>query len=125
MNAPPRAQNPNGGRRSEGTNCHRSTRWVKFRELLFWRNPLCQKILPSGLRCTHKSEILHHLVSPLDDASKQFRADNCVFLCRSHHPNTRGTPWWRVGIDYVRTVGFGDPQLSEEEFAGKVGAGQL
>ncbi len=122
MNKPPTAKPPGGSFHGKGRDMHRSTRHVKFRAMLWHRNPMCQCLGVCGKHtgaCHHMSVILHHLLDPVSRPDLQFVTSNCAMLCRECHPNTPGTPHWQVGVDYIRTVGLGDPQLSEEEF--KVG----
>jgi|SRR5882762_4919609 len=105
MMAPPIAKNPNAGKRSEGTNCHRSTRWVKFRAMLLARNAMCQRIWANGQPCKNAAVIAHHLVSPLDRPDLQFVASNVVCVCRQCHPNTRGEPKDSKNV-YTKTIGL-------------------
>lgn len=77
--------------------------YKRWREFLRARNAQCQRI-ENGVRCLHKSEALHHLISPLDDQSLFLVATNCVMLCNHHHPGgQKGTPDWIVGVDYAPT----------------------
>lgn len=65
-------------------------------------NPLCQKI-ENGVQCNAPGTVLHHLVEPQCNA-EFFDPKNVVMLCPGHHPGgAKGTPSWRVGVDYVAT----------------------
>ena len=99
-------------RASEATRkLYYTARYQRFREFLWVRNPMCQRIQPDGTACRNPSKILHHLIDP--DApgglAKFLSSDNCVMLCEHCHPGgTAGTPEWKANIDYVPTfAGFG------------------
>jgi len=86
---------------------HRAARVQRFRALIICRNVICQRLI-NGEQCHNFSVIMHHLVSPVDAPHLQLVTSNVVMLCRRCHPNESGTPSWRVGIDFVKTIGFGD-----------------
>jgi hypothetical protein len=76
--------------------------------MILTRNPMCARLI-NGQRCTRPAVILHHLKDPITFPSLQFVTSNVVPLCREDHPNTPGTPYWQVGKDFVKTIGFGEP----------------
>jgi hypothetical protein len=76
--------------------------WAKFSKWLRGLNPLCQR-LTNGVRCMSRSELVHHLISPRQRIDLLLDPDNCVCLCRAHHPVTEGSPEWRSGVDFVPT----------------------
>lgn len=77
--------------------------WRTFRNWLWRQNPICQR-LEAGQPCRNPSKIAHHLVSPRQRPDLFLEATNVVMLCSHHHPDSEGTPHWRVGVDYVATV---------------------
>jgi hypothetical protein len=82
--------------------------WDKTKLMLRGRgNVICQK-LENGKQCTRPSEIYHHLVSPRENPALMYVPRNVVGLCQQHHPPDEGTPWWKEGVDYVKTI-WSDP----------------
>jgi hypothetical protein len=77
-------------------------RWTRFRTVLLAQNPLCQKI-NRGIRCTRPSCIGHHLQSPRVRPDLFTDHKNVIAVCEFCHGPEEGTPWYRVGVDYVPT----------------------
>jgi hypothetical protein len=82
--------------------------WIRLSKLMRDLNPVCQKIPNTGLykpgeQCHNRATLVHHLVSPRVDPTLFLVASNLVCLCNSCHPPDDGTPWWKVGVDYVET----------------------
>jgi hypothetical protein len=81
--------------------------WISTSKLMRRLNPVCQKIVNDGLyrneQCHNPAALVHHLVSPRQDPKLFLVASNLVALCAHCHPPDDGTPWWKVGVDYVAT----------------------
>jgi hypothetical protein len=103
--------------RSLNAKFYAATRWLKFRAMLLARNPMCQRLTFDGKHCHSASVIGHHIISPMDSPELGFEVSNIVMLCRSCHPDTRGTPSWKAGVDYTKTIGleFSLPEELDEQ----------
>jgi hypothetical protein len=78
--------------------------WGKFcASLKAQGNIICQKIT-DGVRCPNLAAISHHLISPKEKRELFLSPANVIRLCRDHHPDTPGTPHWKLGVDYVPTI---------------------
>ena len=78
--------------------------WGKFcASLKAQGNIICQKIT-DGVRCQNLAAISHHLISPKENRELFLSPSNVIRLCRDHHPDSPGTPHWKVGVDYVPTI---------------------
>jgi 5-methylcytosine-specific restriction protein A len=82
---------------------YRLAPWVHFRKWFLSMNPACQRLV-NGKPCNHPAIIVHHLISPRVAPQLFLVASNCAALCRKHHPNDDGTPWWVAGVDFVKTA---------------------
>jgi hypothetical protein len=81
-----------------------TVRWLNFRRMIITSNWLCQR-LKSGLRCDRPSSVVHHLKSPRLYPDLMFVPSNVVALCPRCHPGGEvGTPDWREGKDFVKTI---------------------
>jgi len=80
-----------------------TARWKVFRGWVLRQNPICCRILKDGTQCHKPSKIAHHLWSPRVRPDLFTDPKNVVMLCEFHHPNEEGTPYWRVGKEYVET----------------------
>jgi hypothetical protein len=87
-------------------NCEK---WRVLRRMLLARNFLCQRVI-AGVQCDRMSVILHHLISPRQNADLMYVPKNLVALCTPHHPDSPGTPEWVEGKDFVPTV-WEDPKF--------------
>jgi hypothetical protein len=76
--------------------------WIRMRDFIRCRNPICQRIV-NGVRCFQPAAICHHLVGINESVELRLDPRNLVAVCRHHHPD-EPTPQWREGIDYSPTV---------------------
>jgi hypothetical protein len=83
---------------------YNTTAHERFRAAILMQNPICQKLDAKGEQCHNPGKIIHHLVSPRFWPAGFFDPKNVAILCAHCHPTDVGTPWWRVGVDYVATV---------------------
>lgn len=83
--------------------------WTSYRIMLLNNNPICQR-LHNGMQCTNASTLVHHLLSPRIYPQGFVSPDCTIALCANCHVPDEGTPDWRVGIDFVKTV-FSLPNL--------------
>jgi len=82
---------------------YRRKLWYRFRDRFLQLNPICQRI-KNGKQCTNAATELHHLKEP-KTIQELLDPKNVTGVCVKHHPGgVPGTPWWKIGIDYVPTV---------------------
>lgn len=81
--------------------------WRKFSEAFFGNgNGQCQRLV-DGKRCNRAVEILHHIISPRENAGLMYTPTNVVGVCRQHHPPSQGEPkenLMRLDEIYVPTL---------------------
>jgi hypothetical protein len=83
---------------------YQSARWRKFRLAMLTRNPMCQR-LERGEACRSAATVIHHLTSPESKPALFLVPSNVVCVCALHHPaGVKGTPEWKVGIDFSATI---------------------
>ena len=76
--------------------------WISFRVAMLTQNPICQKII-DGEQCHAPARLVHHLWSPRVRPDLFVEPKNVLCLCERCHPSDEGTPFWRVGVDYIAT----------------------
>ncbi|HZQ23402.1 MAG TPA: hypothetical protein VFA89_11445 [Terriglobales bacterium] len=90
----------------KATDFEASWAWRKTSEAFRRRNPMCQ-VIENGKPCRTKAELVHHLISPGDDANGgwQKRQDwkNLVGICWAHHGPEAGDA---ERYDYQPTILF-------------------
>lgn len=96
--------------RDEVDRMYGTVRWLRFRELILHRRPMCQKIV-RGQPCRNPAHVIHHLISPRVDISKFIDPENVLALCDTCHTPEEGTPHWRAGVDYIY-IPFDMPMVS-------------
>ncbi len=82
---------------------YNTAHWRHFRAWIMKRNVQCQRIW-FGDRCRGTSTIAHHLISPRMKPELMFVGRNIVCVCEHCHPDTIGSPTWKVDVNYVATV---------------------
>lgn len=75
-------------------------RWIRFRDSVLARRPICQRIVKSE-PCHNAATLVHHLQSPRMHPDLFTDWDNVLALCESCHTPEAGTPHWRRDVDYV------------------------
>ena len=75
--------------------------WRTTSTLLRQYNPICQRIQPDGVQCTHASTVVHHIVDPSVNPAVGTDWNNIVALCDTCHPG--GQPGDTEHVQYVHT----------------------
>lgn len=83
--------------------------WPSFRRMMLGQNYMCQRLY-AGVQCPRFATLLHHLLSPRERPDLFVDPMNVVCLCAGCHPTSEGTPLWRVGVEFVKTV-FAPPNV--------------
>ena len=78
--------------------------WKRFCRIVFNRNQICQRII-KGEQCREAATVVHHLISPRQRPDLFLDPTNVLALCEHCHPGgEEGTPLWREGVDYVKSI---------------------
>jgi hypothetical protein len=85
------------------TRLYGQNRWLDFRRMMLSENYMCQRI-NAGVQCQRLATLAHHLISPRQRPDLFVDPLNVVALCAGCHPTSEGTPLWRCGVEYVKTV---------------------
>jgi hypothetical protein len=86
-----------------------TTEWKKLSEVVKRRNPICQAI-ENNVQCQHRSELVHHLISPNVNFELRNKEENLVAICNQHHSNSEGDSG---KYQYAPTIGFCDGEVFE------------
>lgn len=81
---------------------YRRKHWLKlFRPRFLANNPICQRVI-NGDRCHEPAHQLHHLIEPRT-VEQFYDWRNIIGLCPGHHAPWKGTPDWKINVDYAPT----------------------
>jgi hypothetical protein len=91
---------------------YKTVAWISVRDYVIRKNPICQHIDEDGKRCDQASNVVHHLISPLDRWDLRADWSNLTAVCARHHQGgQRGeTQGYRYAPTYGPDPGYGCEQ---------------